>query len=146
MFVFLRFFLPLIFLIAGGFFLSQNFLSPKKSSTNPQELAFLDLPERKFEAAWKQDVKEMEEKVPLPDSWKSIREVQVESGVLKKLPWIKKIKKHPFRLNSQGKYILEVVFFYPEKKDDGLLFVLKYSLTNIQTQNTTWEIGRSFSF
>ncbi len=103
---------------------------------------WLSPPNEKFQQSWREDIQLLEKSKNLPAQWQEIGEVYLRSDNSPAQEWIT-TKANPIKTNSKGKYKLDVfVIHWIEGYRYGA--IVQYSLVDLTTDNTIWELGRTF--
>ena len=98
-------------------------------------------PKEKFLSSWQEDVRLLKKKNALPASWDHIREVEVKSDNSPAIDWIESLKSQ-VKIDPNGTHKLNVlVIHWIEKTKYGV--IVQYSITDIKSGNTIWEISRT---
>jgi hypothetical protein len=99
-------------------------------------------PAEKFLVSWTDDVQLLEKNQKLPKEWKDIKEISVKGDNSPVQEWIQKIKP-PITKKATGRYRLEVFIIH---WIDGYRYgtVVQYDLVDLVTNNTIWEISRTY--
>ncbi len=96
----------------------------------------------KLQIIWKKDLQKLQFSKSLPKGWLEISEVKYFGGTDKAKKWIPSLKS-PIKINETGKYSLEVLILdWEENGTIGAVF--QYSLTNKESGNLEWELGRTY--
>lgn len=96
----------------------------------------------KLYRVWTQDLRTMKKKEQLPKAFGSIKQVTYIPLSKMSAQWMSGIKA-PIRLNSEGRYSLNVeVDHYSKKKRTSA--IIHYQLVDIKSGNTVLEFGRTY--
>lgn len=99
-------------------------------------------PKEKFLHSWQEDVKLLEATNKLPKEWQEIGKVALSSDNSPAQHWLENIRP-PIQIKKDGQYRLDV-FVIHWIEDTRYGAVVQYNIVDMKTQNTIWELGRTF--
>lgn len=98
-------------------------------------------PKEKFMTSWKEDVNLLRKSKKLPAGWDHLRDVEIKSDNSAAIDWSANLKQQ-IPTDPNGTYKLGVmVIHWIEGNKYGA--IIQYSLTDLKSGNTVWEISRT---
>lgn len=98
-------------------------------------------PKNKFITSWQDDVRLLRKTKSLPNGWDHIREVEIKSDNSPAIEWGESMRPQ-LKIDPNGTYKLNVmVIHWIEKNEYGA--IVQYSITDLKSGNTVWEISRT---
>ncbi len=100
--------------------------------------------EESFKNLWTEDIHKLEGSGKLPPGWKDLKAVEVTVTSPKLKPWLEHYKP-AFEVKPEGNFKLQV--FVDDFQDGSTTGVLiQYSLVDLKSADTVWELGRTLQF
>lgn len=100
--------------------------------------------EEAFKALWAEDIKKLEQSGKLPTGWYDLNNVEINVTSPNLKPWLEKYSPD-FGVKPTGKFKLHI-FLDDFQEDRKTGIIIQYSLIDLTSQDTVWELGRTLEF